>query len=163
VSNSGTNSYLPEGPPFEAEVQNAIRWYGGTPEDYGEFRLHDERDAEVVAAIFVAGSYELIFDDSGTPVGVKTYPRIEVSVSTQTAEPNQEVTVTATVPADTKDIEACFFVAGSEEPIVEPIVNGTASHTFVFPDPGRYIIEVGSDSHGRAGVEVVVRDESAGA
>jgi GAF domain-containing protein len=35
---SGTNSLLPEGPPFEAEVQNAIRKYGGTPDDYDEAR-----------------------------------------------------------------------------------------------------------------------------
>lgn len=158
VGNSGTNSYLPEGPPFEAEVQNVLAMYGGTPEDYGEFRLHDERDAATVQAIFSAGSYELVFDEHGRPVGVMTHPRIQVVEARITAHVGDEVTITAIVPADTRDSEVRFVVEDDENPIVEPIVSGHASHSFVFVDPGRYYIRVESDTHGSAVVEVVVED-----
>lgn len=69
ASNSGTNSFLPEGPPFEVEVQNAIREYGGAPEDYGEFRLHDVEQADLVQAC-LTHTYSLEFDEAGNPVSV---------------------------------------------------------------------------------------------
>ena len=74
---SGTNSLLPEGPPFEAEVQNAIRKHGGTPDNYGEYRLHDVEDAAIVQAVLNAGSIEMTFHTSGEPSGIVAHPRTE--------------------------------------------------------------------------------------
>ena len=71
VGNSGTNSYCPEGPPFDLEVRNVIAVYGGSPSDYGEFRLHDKRDKEIVEAIMLGVEYELEFDAQGNPIGIK--------------------------------------------------------------------------------------------
>jgi len=69
VYNSGTNSYLPLGPSFEDEVQNAIEIYGGAADDYGEFRLHDVEQADLVQKC-LTHNYVLEFDNSGNPVGV---------------------------------------------------------------------------------------------
>lgn len=69
ASNSGTNSFLPEGPPFEVEVQNAIREYGGAPEDYGEFRLHDTEQMTVVRKC-LTHNCTLEFDTEGKPADI---------------------------------------------------------------------------------------------
>jgi hypothetical protein len=74
---SGTNSLLPEGPRFEVEVQNAIRKHGGSPDDYGEYRLHDVQDAAIVQAVLGAGSVEMTFHKDGAPSGIVVHPRTE--------------------------------------------------------------------------------------
>lgn len=156
ASNSGTNSYLPEGPPFEIEVQNAVNRFGGTPEDYGEYRLHDERDADLVQAILRAGSYELVFDAQGNPTGVRVYPRLTASASPNPAAVNAVVEVTAALPPDTPDTEVMFAVDGGT-PVTEPVVQGQAVHAYAFAQPGTYRITVSSQHHGTAVVEVTVQ------
>lgn len=74
---SGTNSLLPLGPAFEDEVPNAIRKHGGNADDYGEYRLHDVKDAAIVEAVLSAASVELTFHQDGTPSGVVVHPRTE--------------------------------------------------------------------------------------
>lgn len=69
VHNSGTNSFLPEGPPFDIEVQNVIQTHGGTPEDYDEFRLHDIEQMALVQKCFTH-SYTLEFNAEGEAVDI---------------------------------------------------------------------------------------------
>ncbi len=156
ASNSGTNSYLPDGPSFEAEVQNAIRKYGGTPDDYGEYRLNDERDADLVWSILNAGSYELTFDAQGKPTGVLIYPKLVVEASPNPAAVNATVEVTATLPLNTPDTEVIFTLRGGGTPIKEPVVQAKAVHAYAFASAGTYRIAVSSAHHGTAYVEVTV-------
>ncbi|MBC7340878.1 MAG: Ig-like domain repeat protein [Clostridia bacterium] len=153
ASNSGTNSYLPDGPPFEAEVQNAVRKYGGTPEDYAEYRLNDSNP--LVQEIMEAGSYELLFDDKKTPIGVKTYARLTAEAAPNPAAVNETVIITATLPPSSPDTAVVFQLAGGQA-YTEPVLNGQASHAYAFTMPGAYSIAVSSEHHGvqRVGVKV---------
>lgn len=158
ASNSGTNSYLPDGPEFEAEVRNAINVLGGTAEDYGEYRLHDEDDADLVQAILHAGSYELECDGD-TPTGVRVYPRLAVAASPNPA-PEEDVTITATVTeahgvAETGITFSVEGVPGSEQTVAPE--NGEASAVYAFADPGRYrIVAESQTKYGRAVMGVTV-------
>lgn len=156
ASCSGTNSYLPDGPPFAEEVQNAIRKLGGVPDDYGEFRLNDERDAELVQAILNAGSYELTFDAAGNPTGVKIYPRLTAAATPNPAAVNAVVEVTATLPAGSPDTKVTFALEGGTT-VKEPVVQGKTVHAYAFTAVGTYRIAVSSAHHGIATVEVVVQ------
>lgn len=51
LHNSGTNSFMPEGPEFEVEVLNVIAKYGGESSDYAPYRLHDLDEAEKVQKV----------------------------------------------------------------------------------------------------------------
>lgn len=147
-SNSGTNSYLPEGPEFLQEVQNAINLYGGIPSDYGEFRLHDVDQADLVQEILNAASYELIFT-MGMPTGVKITPKIKLEASPNPFEPGEIVTLTATIPLDSPDPAVSFLLPGNFE-VTEPVVGGQAQHLVQFEDSGSYFIAASSDTHGTA-------------
>lgn len=81
--------------------------------------------------------------------------RVRVTASPSTAAVDTTVTVTATLPADTQDTQATFQVEGGSA-ISEDVVDGQASHAYVFVSPGTYQINVSSVNHGRAVVEVVV-------
>lgn len=156
ASNSGTNTFLPDGPPFEAEVQNAIRKLGGVAEDYGEYRLNDEADAELVQQILNAGSYDLTLDSEGKPNGVRIYPRLTAEASPNPAAVNDIVTVTAALPLDSPDSEVVFQIAGGTA-YSEPATGDQASHAYAFATAGDYMILVSSAHHGVAQVGVKVR------
>lgn len=95
---SGTNSLLPEGPAFEAEVQNAIRKLGGFPKDYGEYRLHDLEDVDMVQSVLAAGRVEMVFQQDGTPSGIVVHPRTEEPLeSVPEPEPTEIEVLTAAV------------------------------------------------------------------
>ncbi len=154
ASNSGTNSYLPDGPPFEAEVQNAISKLGGTPEDYAEYRLNDNKDKELVEQILNAGTYELQFDN-GEPIGVTVYPRL-----TLTADKNQviadgldKVTVTANL-ADAQDTDPVTFEVEGIEPVEVIPEDGVASISLSF-EPGNDGPHTITARHIRYGVKYV--------
>jgi hypothetical protein len=135
VSNSGTNSYLPDGPPFELEVQNAISKFGGTPEDYAEYRLNDNKDKELVEQILNAGTYELQFDKE-EPVGVTVYPRLTLAADKQqvVADGLDKVAVTATL-ADAQDTDPVTFEVEGVEPVEAIPEGGVASISLSF-EPG---------------------------
>lgn len=153
ASNSGTNSYLPDGPPFEAEVQNAIRKFGGTPEDFGEFRLNDESDTELVQEILAAGSYELIFK-RGQPIGIKTYSRIRLRCDKQVVA--ADGIDKAIIVADVGDAHNAdpieFFVDGVPIGTVQG-VEGKASFEFSAANPGVYEIRAESKTPGPPGFQ----------
>ncbi|NPV70284.1 MAG: hypothetical protein HPY55_06520 [Firmicutes bacterium] len=155
ASNSGTNSNLPDGPAFEAEVQNAIRKLGGTAQDYGEYRLNDNESAETVAAILASGSYDLTFDEAGQPSGVIIYERLAVVTDKAqiVADGVDTATVTVMLPDGAEDGEVIFEVNG-EQAAVTTTVNRMATLEFSSAEAGVYGIEAISARHGRAGVEV---------
>ncbi len=156
ASNSGTNSFLPQGPPLDWEVQNAIKKLGGVVADYAEYRLDDEQDAVPVREIMNAGSYELAFDAQGNPTGVVTYAGLTASATPNPVAINATVTVSATLPAGTPDISLTFQVEGGAA-YTEPVSAGQASHAYAFVTPGTYRVVVSSLHHGTQVVEVVVQ------
>jgi hypothetical protein len=155
ASNSGTNSYLPDGPPFAAEVQNALRKYGGAPEDYGEFRLNDNEDRELVGQILNAGSYELQFDTNGEPIGVTVYPRLTLTADKQqvTADGLDKVTVIATI-ADVQDTDPVTFEIEGVGPFEVVPENGDASVSMSF-EPGNEGSHTITARHSKYGVNYV--------
>lgn len=155
ASNSGTNSYLPSGHPGDAEVANAINKLGGTPADYGEYRLHDETDAATVQEIMAAGSYALTFDGQGNPTGVQTWAKLTATATPNTAAVNDTVTVTATLPGGSPDTEVTFQLEGGAA-YQEPVTAGQASHAYAFSLAGAYRITVSSAHHGAQTVEVTI-------
>ena len=149
-SNSGTCTCFPEGPPFEAEVQNAIKDFGGVPEDYGEYRLHDENDAALVQQIMAAGSYTLAFDQDGNPSGVDTiYSRVQLTCPA-TAEDDQAITIQASAEGG-EGIEAILYIDGVEQ----ARANMPASWGVVFESAGEYEVRVDAGRHGQAGGRVI--------
>lgn len=155
ISNSGTNSLMPDGPPFDAEVQNAIRKLGGLATDYAEYRLNDVTDVATVQAILDAGSYTLTFDAQGSPTGVQIWPKLTAAAAPNPAAVNATVTLTVTLPAGTPDTSATFQVEGGQT-YAEPVTNSQASHAYAFALPGTYLVTVSSAHHGAQVVEVAV-------
>lgn len=158
ASNSGTNSYLPDGPAFGAEVQNAIVKLGGTDTDYAEYRLNDQADAALVQQILNSGSYELTFDAQGKPTGVVTYARIAVTADKSQILANgvDAATITAQV-ADTASTESLAFVIDGDEAGAVPVQSAAGKATLIYKTTkfGRHIIEVRSSTkYGRNMVEV---------
>lgn len=154
ASNSGTNSYLPDGPPFKFEVQNAIHKYGGVPEDYGEFRLNDDEDKELVERILNAGTSELQFNN-GEPVGVTVYQRLVVTTDKQQviADGLDKTTVTATI-ADTQNTDPVTFEVEGIEPVEVIPENGEASINLSF-EPGNEGQHAVTARHVKYGVNYV--------
>lgn len=70
MNGPNTNFRYPEGPPYEAELENVLQIHGGTEADYRAHRLHDENDGGLVAEIFEAGSAQVILEE-GKVIGVK--------------------------------------------------------------------------------------------
>lgn len=149
VANSGTNSLLPNGVPFEDEVQNAIKEHGGTSADYGEYRLHDDNDAALVQQIMEAWSYVLTLVD-GVPAGVTTFARVQLTCPA-TATVGQAVTVAADAVGGA-GIEAILYVDGVEQ----ARANMPATWDVIFESAGKYQVRVESGRHSVAYAEVVV-------
>lgn len=156
IINSGTNSFLPDGPPFETEVQNAILAAGGQTADYASVRLNDQADGDQVQAILAGGACYVLTDQAGNPTGLQLYAHIGANANPNPAGVNQSVNVTALLPADTPDPTVTFQVQGGAA-YLEPIAAGQAAHTFAFATPGRYSLLVSSDHHGTTWLEVTVQ------
>lgn len=151
VSNSGTNSLLPDGPPFEAEVQNAIGNFGWPLEDYGEYRLHDENDAALVKQIMEAGSYSLAFDEDGNPTGIDTiFNRVQLTCPA-TAEVDRSVNLQASAEGG-EGIEAVLYIDGAEQSRADM----PASWQVQFDTVGTYAVRVEAGRHGVIYAGVVV-------
>lgn len=140
-SNSGVSSGYPEGPPFEAEVQNAINMFGGQPEDYGEYRINSAENPELARQIAYAGSYELLFDEDNNPVDVIIYPRITLTIGkTQITAGGADIAlITANVGDPNNNDEIEFFVDGQSIGAVQAEA-GVAELEFTAEDPGIYTI-----------------------
>ncbi len=160
ASCSGTNSYLPDGPPFELEVRNAIRNHGGVAEDYGGYRLNDNEQAETVAAVLAAGSYELTFDEARKPCGVTVYERLSLTCDKAqvAADDADTATITATID-DTSNTDPVTFAVEGVEPIEVVPTDGVAFLDVSFGEgnEGRKTITATHPRFGRneAALEVV--------
>lgn len=152
---SGTNSLLPDGPPFEDEVQNAVNAYGGVPADWGGYRLNDIADAPAVRSILEAGSVSVAVDAQGNATLV-IYPHLSAAALPNPASVNATVTVAAILPAGSLDTQVGFQVQGGT-PYVEPVNNMQASHSFAFATAGTYQVAISSDHNGVVYVGVTVQ------
>jgi len=138
-------STMPEGPPFEVELErNVIPRFGGASEDYGYLVIHNEEQAAKAQEVLHAASCELVFQGD-EPVDVVCYPRIQVTTDKDRIQADgvDSATITAEVsdPANTDPIR--FFVDGQEVGRAAP-VNGQAVLDFTAEDPGHYFIEAES-------------------
>lgn len=148
MSGPNTNSAYPEGGPFDQAVAEVIAWAGGTPADYGELRFHDEYDREIIQRCFAAGSLAVV---NGQLV---IYDRLMVDQPAP-ALVGDTIELVAHLPADSPDTEVTFALDG--EAVVEPVVNGQASHLYQFTSRGTYPVTVSSAHHGTMTLEVIVR------
>lgn len=93
VEGSVTNSMFPLGIPDASRViENVVERFGGTSEDYAEFRLHDVEDAETINLIFTheyrIENNEIVFGDE------KVIPEPEPqppSIEEQLAEKDKQI------------------------------------------------------------------------
>lgn len=163
IANSGTNSYLPNGPALEDIIDNAISVAGGVPDDYDEFRIHDDEYPQVVHDIINSGSYELIFED-GVPVDIMIYPKVSIKIEPEVPTVNEDILVTVEIYDKnyTDTITVKVFLDGTEAIIELHSVeieteNGIGQLYLSFNEGGRYGIQV--ESHSKYGInfkEVIV-------
>lgn len=147
VRNTGTNSYLPDGPPLEPEMAQLIEHYGGSVEDYGALRLHDERERARVQAMLRAGS--AVVSNGALTI----WPRLTLDCPA-TAAVNTDVTVTATVEDVDGNAETTvtFRVVDAQGDSIDAAVTaGVATAVLQFANAGTYAIQAESGS-GRYGI-----------
>lgn len=135
VGNTGTNAIFPEGIPDK---------YLNLQPDEKTFPIHDK--SEEVKQILKSGSYELIFDENGEPIGVKIHPKISISANKNPITTSETCIITATItPAEgdaLQDEEVIFIVEGIEYPIMTE--NGKAQIEYSNENAGMHAIKVKS-------------------
>lgn len=152
VWNTGTNSYLPDGPALEPEMAQLIQHIGGAEPEYAALRLHDSRDQATVQNMLRAGSARVIDG------ALRTWPRLRLQCPA-TAAAATDVTVTAMVETANGDAETVviFRVVGAEgDSLSVPIAKDEASAVLQFANAGTYTIqaESGSGRYGTAIAEI---------
>lgn len=94
------------------------------------------------------------------------YDRLTIAKSSD--EPisvSDEITVTATLPADSPDNEVVFTALFNGRPLAEPVdvavTDGQAVQAYIFDKPGYYTVSASSTHHGGAATVIVVKEAEA--
>jgi hypothetical protein len=143
--------------PADAEDIDNIALIDGLPDGQAEMRIYDFEEAAKIWASHDAGAkIEVVRNEQGNAVEVKPLTPIAVKAAPSPAFADEIVEVTGILPSDTQDTQVAFQVEDGSA-ISEDVVDGQASHAYVFTSPGTYRIQVSSVNHGRAVAEVVVQ------
>lgn len=145
----------PEGKTL-SEEEKEVFFAEPLPPGHSTIAVKDEALMDAVWNSYDAGArIELVLDEQGNAIGVKPFTPITVKAVPSPASVNEIVEVTGILPHDTQDTQVTFQVEDGQA-ISEDVVDGQASHAYVFVSPGTYQITVSSANHGRAVAEVVV-------
>jgi hypothetical protein len=94
------------------------------------------------------------------------YERLSIAKSSD--EPisvGDEITVTATLPADSPDSAVTFSVVFNgvllSEPVEVAVSDGQAVQAYIFDKPGYYTVSASSTHHGGAATVIVVKEAEA--
>jgi hypothetical protein len=139
-----------------SDAEKTVTLVEPLPPGHSTIAVKDEALMDAVWNSYDAGArIELVLDEQGNAVGVKPFTPIAIDAAPSPASADEIVEVTGILPHDTQDTQVTFQVEDGQA-ISEDVVDGQASHAYVFVSPGTYQITVSSANHGRAVAEVVV-------
>lgn len=151
----GISGPCPEGRKL-SEAEKTVTLAEPLPPEHSTITIKEEALMDAIWASHKAGArIELVLDEQGNAVGVKPFTPITAKAAPSPASADEIVEVTGILSHDTQDAQVTFQVEGGSA-ISEGVVDGQASHAYVFTSLGTYRIQVSSANHGRAVVEVVV-------